>query len=38
MTPIVPDAAALQEKARPAITDLFASEWDVTTWDEILSY
>ena len=38
MSPVIPDAATLQEKARPAITALFASEWDVTTWDEILSY
>ncbi|NMB17725.1 MAG: TRAP transporter substrate-binding protein [Firmicutes bacterium] len=38
MSPIVPDARALQEKARPAITALFASEWDVTTWDEVLGY
>ena len=31
-----PDAAAIREAAKPAIDNLFATKWTVTTWDEVL--
>lgn len=37
MTVVVPDAEAIREAARPAIEELFATKWTVTTWDEVLS-
>jgi tripartite ATP-independent transporter DctP family solute receptor len=33
----VPDADAIRAKARPAVEALFATEWPVTTWDEVLA-
>jgi len=33
----VPDADAIRTKARPAVETLFAEEWPVTTWDEVLA-
>ena len=33
-----PFAAAIREAARPAIENLFATKWTVTTWDEVLGY
>lgn len=37
MTVVTPDAAAIREAARPAIDQLFATKWTVTTWDEVLA-
>jgi TRAP-type C4-dicarboxylate transport system substrate-binding protein len=34
---IIPDADAMREKAKPAIEELFKTEWPVTTWKEILA-
>ncbi len=36
MTVVTPDAAAIRAAAEPAINDLFATKWTVTTWDEVL--
>jgi TRAP-type C4-dicarboxylate transport system substrate-binding protein len=36
MTVVTPDAEAIREAARPAIENLFATKWTVTTWDEVL--
>ena len=36
MTVVTPDAQAIGEAARPAIENLFATKWTVTTWDEVL--
>jgi TRAP-type C4-dicarboxylate transport system substrate-binding protein len=38
MTAVTPDAAAIRAAAKPAIDELFASKWLVTTWNEVLSY
>jgi TRAP-type C4-dicarboxylate transport system substrate-binding protein len=38
MTVVTPDAAAIRAAAEPAIVNLFATKWTVTTWDEVLSY
>jgi TRAP-type C4-dicarboxylate transport system substrate-binding protein len=38
MTVVTPDAAAIRAAAEPAIDDLFATKWTVTTWSEVLSY
>ncbi|NSW77327.1 MAG: TRAP transporter substrate-binding protein [Candidatus Atribacteria bacterium] len=35
---IQPDAEAFRAKAKPAVEELFKTEWTVTTWDEVLSY
>ena len=37
MTVVTPDAEAIRMLARPAIEALFATEWTVTTWDEVLA-
>lgn len=37
MTVTTPDAAAIRELARPAIEELFTTQWAVTTWDEVLA-
>jgi TRAP-type transport system periplasmic protein len=37
MTVVMPDAAAIRAKARPAVDDLFRTDWPVTTWDEVLA-
>jgi TRAP-type transport system periplasmic protein len=37
MTVVTPDAAAIRTKARPAVDDLFRTDWPVTTWDEVLA-
>jgi TRAP-type C4-dicarboxylate transport system substrate-binding protein len=37
MTVGVPDADAIREKARPAVDALFATQWPVTTWAEVLA-
>jgi hypothetical protein len=36
MAEVAPDKGSFREKARPAIADLFKTEWSVTTWDEVL--
>lgn len=38
MTVVTPDAEAIRTEAEPAINDLFATKWTVTTWDEVRSY
>jgi hypothetical protein len=38
MTVTTPNAAAIRAAAEPAIKQLFASKWTVTTWQEVLSY
>jgi TRAP-type C4-dicarboxylate transport system substrate-binding protein len=37
MQVVVPDADSLREKGRPAVEQLFKTEWPVTTWAEVLS-
>lgn len=37
MTTVTPDAEAIRQKAKPAIEQLFATQWPVTTWDEVLA-
>lgn len=37
MEMVYPDADAIREKAKPAIEELFATEWPVTTWEEVLA-
>jgi tripartite ATP-independent transporter DctP family solute receptor len=37
MTVVMPDAAAIRAKARPAVDELFRTDWPVTTWDEVLA-
>jgi TRAP-type transport system periplasmic protein len=37
MTITQPDAAAIREKAKPAVESLFTTAWPVTTWAEVLS-
>lgn len=36
MVVVTPDAEAIRTAARPAIENLFATKWTVTTWDEVL--
>ena len=36
MKVVTPDAAAIRAAAKPAIDNLFATEWTVTTWDAVL--
>ena len=38
MTVVTPDAAAIRAAAEPAINDLFATKWTVTTWAEVLGF
>ncbi|HEX6272371.1 MAG TPA: TRAP transporter substrate-binding protein [Polyangiaceae bacterium] len=38
MTVVQPDAGAIRAAAEPAINNLFATKWTVTTWQEVLSY
>jgi tripartite ATP-independent transporter DctP family solute receptor len=35
---IQPDKEAFRQKAKPAVEELFKTEWTVTTWEEVLSY
>lgn len=37
MQVVVPDADALREKGKPAVEQLFKTEWPVTTWAEVLA-
>ena len=38
MTPVEVDKDAFMKKARPAVENLFKTQWNVTNVDEILSY
>ncbi len=37
MKVVTPDAAAIREKAKPAVNELFKTAWPVTTWEEVLA-
>lgn len=37
MTVVTPDGAAIRTAAEPAINQLFATKWTVTTWQEVLA-
>jgi TRAP-type transport system periplasmic protein len=37
MQVIVPDADSFRQAARPAVEELFAKEWSVTTWADVLA-
>jgi len=36
MQVIIPDAESFREKGKPAVEELFKTEWPVTTWAEVL--
>lgn len=37
MQVVIPDAESLREKGRPAVEELFRTEWPVTTWPQVLA-
>jgi tripartite ATP-independent transporter DctP family solute receptor len=37
MTVIIPDAESFRAKGKPAVEELFKTEWPVTTWTEVLA-
>ena len=37
MKVVTPDAAAIREKAKPAVNGLFKTAWSVNTWEEVLA-
>jgi TRAP-type transport system periplasmic protein len=37
MQVVIPDAEALREKGKPAVEELFRTEWSVTTWAQVLA-
>jgi TRAP-type transport system periplasmic protein len=37
MQVVIPDAEALRQKGKPAVEQLFKTEWPVATWAEILA-
>jgi TRAP-type C4-dicarboxylate transport system substrate-binding protein len=37
MQVIIPDASSFREKAKPAVDELFKTQWSVTTWAEVLA-
>jgi TRAP-type C4-dicarboxylate transport system substrate-binding protein len=37
MQVVIPDADAFRAKARPAVDELFKTQWSVTTWAEVLA-
>lgn len=37
MQVVIPDADAFREKGKPAVEELFRTEWPVTTWAEVLA-
>jgi tripartite ATP-independent transporter DctP family solute receptor len=37
MTVVMPDAEAFRAKGKPAVEELFRTEWPVTTWAEVLA-
>jgi TRAP-type C4-dicarboxylate transport system substrate-binding protein len=36
MQVVVPDAEAFRAKAKPAVEELFKTQWSVTTWADVL--
>ncbi len=38
MKVVIPEADAFREKAKPAVEELFRTQWPVATWKEVLSY
>jgi len=37
MQVVIPDANSFREKAKPAVDELFKTQWTVTTWAEVLA-
>jgi TRAP-type C4-dicarboxylate transport system substrate-binding protein len=37
MQVVIPDAESFREKAKPAVDELFRTQWPVTTWKEVLA-
>jgi TRAP-type C4-dicarboxylate transport system substrate-binding protein len=37
MQVVIPDAESFRAKARPAVDELFKTQWSVTTWAEVLA-
>ena len=37
MKVVIPDAALFRAKARPAVEELFKTQWNVTTWEQVLA-
>jgi TRAP-type C4-dicarboxylate transport system substrate-binding protein len=37
MQVVIPDADSFRAKARPAVDELFKTQWSVTTWEEVLA-
>ncbi|HSB79001.1 MAG TPA: TRAP transporter substrate-binding protein [Candidatus Methylomirabilis sp.] len=37
MQVVIPDAESFRVKAKPAVEELFKSQWSVTTWQEVLA-
>jgi len=37
MQVVIPDANSFREKAKPAVYELFKTQWSVTTWAEVLA-
>jgi len=37
MRVVIPDAEAFREKGKPAVEQLFRTEWPVTTWEKLLA-
>jgi len=37
MQVVIPDANSFREKAKPAVEELFKTQWTVTTWAEVLA-
>ena len=37
MQVVIPDAESFRAKAKPAVDELFRTQWPVTTWAEVLA-
>jgi hypothetical protein len=37
MQVVIPDADSFRAKAKPAVDELFKTQWSVTTWAEVLA-
>jgi hypothetical protein len=37
MQVVIPDAESFRVKAKPAVEELFKTQWSVTTWQEVLA-
>lgn len=37
MQVVIPDGGLFREKAKPAVEELFRTQWNVTTWEEVLA-